>query len=48
MQTGLHAIGEGLLRVAIGLGIMVLLGVVLLVALVTVLVAGQAAATFGQ
>jgi hypothetical protein len=48
MQTALHAVGEGLVRVAIGLGIMVFVVLFALIALVTVLVFGQAAAAFGE
>lgn len=43
MQTGLHAIGWGLQRVAIVLGLLVLAAVLSYVTLVFVIVASQAA-----
>jgi hypothetical protein len=48
MQTGLHAIGWGLQRLAIAVGAAALLIFFAYVVLVTVIVVGQAASTFGQ
>ena len=48
MQSGLHAIGWGLQRIGITLGILVFGAVFAYVIWVFVLVVGQAAATWGQ
>ncbi len=48
MQTGLHAIGWGLERLAIVLGALVLAAVLSYVTLVFVIVAVQAAAALNQ
>jgi hypothetical protein len=48
MQTGLHAVGWGLQRLGILLGAALILTLLALTVIVTVVVIGQAAATFGQ
>ena len=48
MQTGLHAIGWGLQRFAIVLGVVVFVPLLAYAILVTVIVVGQGVATFGQ
>lgn len=48
MNTGLHAIGWGLSRLAIVVGITVFAAILAHVILVFVIVAGQAAAALGQ
>ena len=48
MQTALHAIGWGLQRIGITLGILVSVAVFAYVMWVVVIVVGQAAAQWGQ
>jgi hypothetical protein len=48
MQTGLHAVGWGLQRMGIALGILVLGALVAYTTWVFVIVVGQAAASFGH
>jgi len=48
MQNGLHALGWGLQRLGIALGILVFVPLFAYAILVAVIVAGQAAAAFGQ
>ena len=48
MQTGLHAIGWGLQRLGIVLGITAFAAILAYSVLIFVIVVGQTAATFGQ
>ena len=48
MQTGLHALGWGLQRLGLLLGLIVFVPLLLYAVVVAVIVVGQAAAAFGQ
>ncbi len=48
MNTGLHAIGWGLQRLGIALAVTAMAALLAYVTLVTVIVVGQAASSFGQ